>query len=99
MGERVYVGRRQPPGTDPFVEARTEVPLDYHQPTAADRWRRIDGLVRRLGGYRQVGFAIGVGLVLSGAGAALRSDAAAFLGFAGGVLIGLCVQIPRWRDD
>lgn len=98
MGERVYVGRQGEPAAQPAGKG-AEVPLDYHQPSGADRWRRVEGVVRMLGGYRQVGFAIGLGFVLAGAGVALRSDSAGLLGFIGGVLIGLCIRIPRWRDD
>ena len=99
MGERVYVRPHEPRGQDPFVEPEAGVPLDYHQDTRADRWRQWRATVTLLGGYRQIGFAVGLGFVLAAAGAALRSDEASFFGFVGGVLIGLCVRVPRWRDD
>ncbi|MGB7158478.1 MAG: hypothetical protein WBD40_10465 [Tepidisphaeraceae bacterium] len=72
---------------------------------AADGWRAVRTssaellpavvqLIIRLGGWRQIGFALGLGFVLAGIGVAMdRSGDASFLMWLGGLLIGLCLRI------
>jgi hypothetical protein len=94
MGERVSV-RDEPPLAS---EAPRAVPLGYGR---EDVWRgmrpRLHALYDTLGGWRQIGFAFGVGFILGGIGDALavshNGDAPAML-FFGGLLIGLTLRVP-----
>ena len=56
---------------------------------------QIQRLLRRLGGWQQLGFAAGLGFILGGIGFSLGSPQAVMMMWLGGVLVGLCLRLPR----
>ena len=52
-------------------------------------------LLKRLGGWQQLGFAAGLGFILGGIGFSLGSPQAVLMMWLGGVLVGLCLRLPR----
>ena len=115
MGEKVYVRRASDgvvnSSEPPIAEA---VPLDYGNPRHL-HWstlfrRRVGPVlvmaddclrrgVERLGGLRQITFALGVTLTCGGIGAGLspRTDVSFFMAL-GGLLVGLSIRVPAWRQ-
>jgi hypothetical protein len=76
------------------------VPLDYgKEPGVGHRqWNHLTALAAEWGGWRRIGFAVGLSLVLAGVGQIFRSDFAAWLLGIGGLLIGMNVH-ARLRQD
>lgn len=109
MGERVAVN----PGAPGEPQPRRVVPLGYGR---GDNWftrmgrywapfgAAADGVVRRRlgGGWRRVGFALGISLTAGGFGYGLAGpyhvDGTGFLTALGGLLIGLTVPIRAWDE-
>ena len=95
MGERVVVG--VPPEQPKAVET-----LNYAEPSTGNLWvERAQGMVRLLGGVRQILFAVGLACVGAGLGEFDwydgSGDAAGWF-FFGGLLLGLAIPAPRWRS-
>jgi hypothetical protein len=83
----------------------TPVPLDYgrRQPRHESLASAVNAGVGFLGGWRQVGWAIGFASVLGGLGLCLarsyaQTDGAGWMAF-GGLALGLLVPVPARRDD
>jgi hypothetical protein len=108
MGERVVVNpsRFDDPGPAAAAAPRRAVPLGYghEEDRMKGAWRataavreQTDLAAQRLGGWRRVGFALGLAFVLAGFAYGMsnidRCDGAAMLAGAGGLLIGLVVPI------
>jgi hypothetical protein len=93
MGERVVVG--VPPEPPKPVE-----PLNYAEPSTGSIWdERVKGVVRLVGGPRQIFFAAGLACVGAGLGGLFdrSGDTGAWLLF-GGLFLGLAIPAPRWRS-
>ena len=97
MGERVYVSagepRVNPPPPPPG--AQPAEPLNYADRSVSSPFEQwVRGFVIRLGGWPQIIFAGGLGLI---------AGSVAFRGyglwaFAGGVMVGLVLRVPLRRD-
>ena len=116
MGERVSVGRVTPVEPVDDRAAAGPEPLNYGRgDRAGDAWRwslaqaaawgenikPLTGvLVRWLGGWPRIGFALGLALVLAGLGECLLksrgndNDSGAFWMFMGGLLVGFTLGVP-----
>ena len=97
MGERVVIDPAAPGAAReaPQVPPRPAVPLDYGH--AGAKLSGAEVLVRRLGGWRRIAFASGLGCVLAGFAYGLadwhQCDVAAVLAGLGGALVGLAVPL------
>ena len=96
MGERVVID----PAADGVERearqaARPAVPLEYGH--AESKLSGVEALVRRLGGWRRIVFALGTGCVTAGFAYGLadwrQCDVAAILAGIGGALVGLAVPL------
>jgi hypothetical protein len=111
MGERVVINpsRFDDPGP---AQPKRAVPLGYghEEDRMKGAWRatasfreQTDLAAQRLGGWRRVGFALGLAFVLAGFAYGMsniyRCDGAAMLAGAGGLLIGLVVPIKGLGGD
>jgi hypothetical protein len=81
------------------------VPLDYGRPEPRHQTlaNGVNAGAGFLGGWRQIGWAIGIASVLGGLGLCLarsyaQSDGAAWMAF-GGFILGLLIPVPPRRDD
>jgi hypothetical protein len=86
---------------DAWRAARSRAGVAWEAVRASSRATTDDlnaKLVPALGGWRQVGFAFGLAFICGGIGLSLGSGAGAIPMWLGGLLIGLCVRIPRWKD-
>jgi hypothetical protein len=110
MGERVVINPSR--FDDPGPQPKRAVPLGYghEEDRMKGAWRATAGFreqtdiaAQRLGGWRRVGFALGLAFVLAGFAYGMsnidRCDGAAMLAGAGGLLIGLVVPIKGLGTD
>ena len=113
MGERVVVGRATPVepidgSVEPLPYGRGNATGDAFRSARAWTWAVLENLgrltqlvVAALGGWRRVGFAIGIAAVLAGLGDCIGSFSrgeGVFWIFVGGLLIGLTVRVPLRGD-
>jgi hypothetical protein len=79
-------------------ERSSGVTLDYARPDVPPWWvEQLKGLVRLLGGVRQIWFALGLAFVLGGIGAGIdRWGHASLMMWIGGLFLGLAIRVPRW---
>ena len=107
MGERVVF---DPAAERGGARPTPAVPLDYGHADdpVAGAWRATAGVreqgdvvTRHLGGWRRIGFAVGVGCVAAGFAYGLsewrQADVAATFAGIGGALVGLAVPIKGMR--
>ena len=92
MGETVYVHSAEP-----------AQPLHYADPKLMSPWAmRLMGVLRRMGGVRQIVFALGLASLCAAAalvfGPNLNSELCLFFSYTGGLLTGMVVRVPLVRD-